>query len=516
MSRDASGLKSKAFIISLGTLTSRMLGLLRDMAMAALFDRHITDAWTVAFRIPNLFRRLFGEGSLSVSFIPLFIDLQHQDSSEKRARNLMNGFYALMLLFLSIMTIWGLLFMDPLLKFLLDPAYIKDGAKFALTLKMAQIMFGFVFFVVSFSYFTGILQALGEFRWPALAPAIFNVVILVFTFLPMGWFPQRGENLAWGVLVGGLLQSLVLIPVLQNKKFFPKVLWQGLTKDLHLLLVRMLPGILGMGLVQLLTLINLSFASGMGDGVVSAIYWADRMLELPLSLVAVSLSAALLPQLSTLWSRGERQALHELESRQLILNGFWAVPCSFGLYFLTNPIVDVLFFRGEFTEQDLLRTTEVLRIYALSLIVLSVTRILSTLLYASHRVMEASICAVLALLLHLWMAPGWIDRAGLQGLMWSTLISLSVNLLLVVAVIANSMGLPHWKKVLLKHLQFSFLSFGIVLSAFWFETLKNITGSATLGLALAMGLGGGFYFFFGHLFNVHEMFDLKKYLTHKK
>jgi putative peptidoglycan lipid II flippase len=263
---------SGAFLLSLGTMTSRILGLIRDMAMAALFDRTITDAWTVAFRLPNLFRRLFGEGSLSLGFIPVFVDLREQDPTGVRARNLMNAFYACLLIFLGILTAWGLFFTEPILQALLDPFYTRHAEKYILTVKMARIMFGFVFFIVSYAYFMAILQALGEFKWPAFAPVVFNVAMITSIFLPQRWFPVPGEALAWGVLAGGILQAFVLIPILHGKNYFPEFRWKGMNEDLRKIFSRLLPALFGMGLLQIMTIINLHFASRLGEGVISSIH----------------------------------------------------------------------------------------------------------------------------------------------------------------------------------------------------------------------------------------------------
>lgn len=497
--------------MSLGTMTSRILGLGRDVAMAALFDRRVTDAWTAAFRLPNLFRRLFGEGSLSVSFIPLFVDLRVQDSSERRARNLVNGFYTLLLLAMAVLTLWGLFFMEPLLRWILDRSYQLDQEKFALTVQMARIMFGFVFFVVSYAYFMGILQALGEFTWPALAPAVFNLTMLVFTFLPDTWFRQHGGGLAWGVLVGGFLQAFVLVPVLQNKNYFPRIVWKGLSEDMRRLLARMGPGLIGMGLVQFMAIVNLHFASRLGEGVLSAIYWADRLLELPLSLVAVSLSSALLPTLSELWSRGRREEIFQTAGEQLIVNGFWVVPSAVGMFVLAGPLVEVLFMRGHFSAEDLRRTTEVLQIYAGSLLALSLVRLLLPMLYAAHRVWGALLCTGISLLVHLLIAPLWMKTAGLQGLIYSTLFSSILNLLLVFLLVVVTLGRPSWGVVVKKYAQFFLLSAGIALCGVLFSWLKGVSGSPLLALLVCLIFSALTYFGLGRAFRVHELFYLEKF-----
>ncbi len=502
--------------MSLGTITSRLLGLARDVAMAAFFDRQVTDAWTAAFRLPNLFRRVFGEGSLAVSFIPLFIDLRRQDrlqsSQADRARNLVNGFYSLLLLVMGGITLMGLVWMEPLLRLLLDSNYVQNRVAFDLTLQMARIMFGFVFCIVSYAYFMGILQALGDFAWAALAPAFFNLTMLVFLFLPSAWFHFKGEQLAWGVLIGGLLQALVLVPVLRNRNYFPRMgrLYAG--PDLRLLLRRMLPGLLGMGLMQIFAVINLHFASRLGEGVLSAIYWADRLLELPLSLVTVSLSSALLPLLSEHWSRKETKEILQLEGEQLIVNGFWIVPAAVGLYVLAGPLVEVLFFRGAFTVTDLERTSEVLRIYAGSLLMASLIRLLLPVLYACHHVGAAALSALICLFLHILIAPLWMDFWGLQGLILSTVLSSFLHLILVLGLIYFKVGRPSWRNVFLKYLGFAALSLPLLLCPWIYSWSSGFARAKVVALTFALLWAVLSYFGLGLLFRVRELELLRNYL----
>lgn len=174
--------------MSLGTLVSRFLGLLRDILLGALFDRIVTDAWTAAFRIPNLFRRLFGEGALSVSFVPEFIEAQSQDSSGLAAKNFANAVYTVLLIFLAIITLLGFVFIEPLFKILLSPEYMLNEARWDLTVRLGRIMFGFVFFICQYAYFMGLLNALGSFALPAAAPALLNISMLIFTVVPTDLF----------------------------------------------------------------------------------------------------------------------------------------------------------------------------------------------------------------------------------------------------------------------------------------------------------------------------------------
>lgn len=443
MSEEARGFKAErkkvagnALRMASGTMTSRILGFLRDMALAAFFDRTITDAWTTAFRLPNLFRRLFGEGSLAVSFIPIFIDLQVQDPQGPRARNLVNAFYTLLIIFLAALTVLGVIFMPEILHLILHKDYSLVPGKFELTVRMARLMFSFVFFVCTYAYGAGLLNALGSFALPALAPALFNISVLIFTFLPGDWFPQRGDGLALGVTVGGILQAAVLWPLLKSRGYLPAWDWQMWTADVREVLRRLLPGLMGLGLLQFMTLLNLHFASHLPEGAISSVYWADRLLELPLSLVAVSLGTALLPRLSELWSSGDKTLLAQTTEESFVLNMSLAWPAALGLFFLAQPIIEVLFKRGHFGADDVTRTAEVLQVYAVTLLFMSSVRVVVPAYYAAKNTWAPALCAGLALLLHMLLAPWLMREAGLRGLVISAMISAAVNLFLLVG------GLP--------------------------------------------------------------------------
>ena len=173
-----------ALQMALGTMSSRVLGLLREVAFAALFSRTVTDAWSAAFRLPNLFRRLLGEGSLSVSFIPVFVESRQGEASGNQqetdlSKNFVSAMFTCLFCFLTLLTVLGVLFADDLLRLILDENYSLVPGKFDLTVRMAQIMFGFIFFMSLFGFFMGVLNALGVFALPALAPTLFNMAMII-------------------------------------------------------------------------------------------------------------------------------------------------------------------------------------------------------------------------------------------------------------------------------------------------------------------------------------------------
>ena len=288
------------------------------------------------------------------------------------------------------------------------------------------------------------LNALGHFSFPALAPTLFNVSLIIFALLPESLsgtgtggtggtgtvFAFRGQALAWGVLIGALLQCLLLIHPLWRKGYLPRLQWniQNIQwKPSLQVLTRMVPVLLGGGIVQIMTLANLYFASALKEGTLSWIYWADRLMELPLSLISVSLSSSLLPALALYRSQNKKKEMASLCKEILSLNYFLCIPAAFAFFYMGTPIVKWIFFRGAFGEEDLLQVSMVLQVYAFTLIATSGSRILSTLFYAEKRLWTATLLGVFSLILHILLIPWCISRWGFLGIPISSCVSAFVN-----------------------------------------------------------------------------------------
>lgn len=416
--------------MAFGTLSSRVLGQLRESLLAAYFDKRVTDAWAAAFRLPNMFRRLLGEGSLSVSFIPVFVDSSIQ--SQARAQNLVNSVYTFLLMVLGCLTAFGVLYPDPLLNAVLDPAYIADTEKYLLTLRLTKIMFGFIFFISSYAFAMGILNALGQFALPAAAPTLWNLCMIISTILPQKWFDHRGDQLAWGVLIGGAIQALILVPSLVKSGYFPILSFDYKNPDFLRVLKNMGPGLIGMGLLQFTTIVNLRFASSLVEGTISYINYVDRLIELPLSLISVSLGTALLPVLSGYLARNDNEKFVLTIQKYLELNLLLTLAAAAGLFSLAEPFVQLIFGHGHFnTPENISMTSQILQTYCWIMIFTSGVRVLTPAFYAVKNTWFPAVVSALSLGLHLILAPILLARYQVHGLMLSTISSATLNLILL-------------------------------------------------------------------------------------
>lgn len=424
-----------ATYMAMGTFSSRILGLLRDAILGAFFSRTVTDAWLVAFRIPNMLRRLFGEGALSVSFIPIFIELMTNPKSKEEGKDfkLACGVFSLLSLILMVLTVVGIIFSEQIVHFIAgEEAYMAIPGKFELTVQMAQIMFAFCFFICVYAYFMAILNAYKKFALAAFAPVLFNVSMIISTLLP-AYAPNTFSDLqlAWGVTIGGFLQMAILIPELIKIKCLPKFTFDMFEKNVLKVFRNMIPGLMGLGVLQIGLIINTRFAASLEEGANSWIYWADRVLELPLSLFAVSLGTALLPTLATHWSRNEKTEMVETANQYLRMIFFVSVPCALGVWFLARPIIETLFLRGKFSTYDVMHTSNVLMIYSIGILSFGGIRVIAPSFYAIKNTYYPAVVSAVCLCVHYFVAQELMADYGINGLAASSMISSALNLVLL-------------------------------------------------------------------------------------
>lgn len=484
---------------------SRVLGLFRDILTAAYFDRTVTDAWIVAFRLPNLFRRMLGEGSFSISFIPIFIDTLAKEGpleANKRARDLVNGLFTLLLCILTVLTALGVVFSEEILRFLVGgEGFMAVPDKFAITVYMAKIMFGFIFFISLFAYFMAILNSFKKFAAAAFAPTLFNVAMIISAL-----FTQKisvpGDTLAWAVLFGGFLQMAFLIPSLIKLNALPKLsstMWSG---DIARVFRGLVPSWIGVGILQITAMINVRLGSELGEGTHSWIYLADRILELPLSLVAVSMSSALLPTLSQLWSHGHKEEMVATSEKYLRATLFLSIPAAVGVYCLAEPIVTVLFNHGRFSPKDIEMTSSLLRIYSVAILTYGGIRVIVSPFYAIKNTWLPAAVSAICLVVHYLLASNLIYSWGVQGITASSVISSALNLTMLAVCHSTMIGKFHLKVFAVSFSKYVVAALGMaaVLMVYnpIYYTLSSAIGmpkiAGQISLALVVCSGAATYF----------------------
>jgi putative peptidoglycan lipid II flippase len=432
-----------AGLAGVATLTSRILGLVRDQVLAALFGAgDAMDAFLVAFRIPNLVRDLFAEGAMSAAFVPTFtrqLTLRGKDDAWRLGNSVVN---ALVLITGAAVAI-GYVFATPLVS-LYAEGFAAVPGKLELTVRLARVMMPFLTCVAVAAALMGMLNSLRHYFVPALAPAMFNVVSIVFAIVLTPLMPRFGlppiMSIAIGALVGGIAQVAIQWPPLRREGFRYEPVVDRADPALHRVLVLMGPGTIGLAATQLNLFVSTYLAAQQGTGAVSWLQYAFRVMYLPLGLFGVSIATAVLPAAARHAAAEDRAAIRSTVSRGLALMLMVNVPATCGLILLSSEIIRLLFERGHFTPADTAATAAALRLYAAGLVGYSTSRIASPVFYALGRSRVPVALSTISVLVNLTLSLLLVGRFGFEGLAAATSMAALVNAALCLAVLRFQLG----------------------------------------------------------------------------
>lgn len=411
-----------ASTVSLLTLASRVTGLVREQLVAAYFGASAaTDAFNVAFRIPNLFRRLFAEGAFSQAFVPLLAATRERegDESTRRLIDAVGTVLAWALLAACVIGVAG----APVLVWLMASGL----ERFDSAVLMTRWMFPYIGFMSMVALAAGILNTWKRFAVPAATPVLLNLAVIGAAVWGTPWFERQGWDpilaLAGGVMLGGLLQAAVQVPALLRLGLMPKIgfsparigaAWRH--PGVHTILQRMAPALLGVSVAQISLLINTQIASHVAVGAVSWLTYADRLMEFPTALLGVALGVVLLPQLSAAQGRGDAAAYSGMLDWGLRLVVLLALPCAVALIVFPQALIAVLFHYGAFDAEDVRQTTRALMGYGAGLMGLVAIKVLAPGFYAREDTKTPVKIAIGVLIatqaMNAVFVP-WIGHAGL-------------------------------------------------------------------------------------------------------
>ncbi len=370
-----------AGVVGFFTLLSRIFGLLRDILIGYLFGvRGPADAFFIAFRIPNLLRRLTAEGAFSAGFVPVFTDYLTNRTKEE-ALEVARLVFTFAALVLGVLTVLGILFASPL-TYLFAPGFFANAEKFNLTVFLTRLMFPYVFFVSMVALAMGFLNSFRHFMAPALSPVLLNVSIIVCALMITPMLSKPVVSLGYGVLVGGIIQLALQIPFLSRYGLSFVPCFRFKHPALRRLLLLMGPAVLGAAVYQINVLVSSILASMLAEGSVSSLYYADRLLQFPLGVFAIALGTAALPSFSSLAARKDFTALKEGLSYSLRLVNFMTLPATLGLMVLSIPVFALLFQRGAFDAQATMLAAQALVLFSFGLWGISGTKLVVPAFYA--------------------------------------------------------------------------------------------------------------------------------------
>ncbi len=348
------------------TMASRILGFARDILIAALLGAGpVADAFFVAFKLPNFFRRLFAEGAFSAAFVPLFTRQLSENgavAAKRFAEEVLSVLVVLLLLFCSLVQI-----AMPWAMYGFAPGFAADPEKFDLAIELTRITFPYLLFISLVSQLGGILNSLGKFAAAAATPILLNIALIGALLGLTPYVETAGHALAWGVFAAGVIQFLWLIAACRRAGMSLRLPRPSLSPRVRRLLMLILPGAVGAGVVQINLLIGIVIASLLPTGSVSFLYFADRVTQLPLGVIGVAVGTALLPLMSRqLRDHDEGAAMTSL-NRALELALFLTIPAALALVVIPGPIISVLFERGEFDAAAGVATADALVAYSVGL-----------------------------------------------------------------------------------------------------------------------------------------------------
>jgi putative peptidoglycan lipid II flippase len=348
------------------TMMSRVLGFARDILIAAILGAGpVADAFFVAFKLPNFFRRLFAEGAFNAAFVPLFsgrLATEGQASARSFAMAVLSVMAVFLYLFVTALQI-GM----PWLMYLFAPGFVHEPEKFGLAVELARITFPYLLFISLVSLLGGILNSLGRFAAAAATPIILNIVLIAAILGATPFLPTPGHALAWGVAAAGVAQFLWLIVACHRAGMSLPLVRPRLSPGVRRLLRLMLPGAVGAGVVQINLLIDIVIASLLPTGAVSFLYYADRVNQLPLGVVGVAIGTALLPLLSRQLREGNGADAQYSMNRGIEVALLLTVPGAAALLVIAEPVIAVLFQRGAFDSATTVATAHALMAYAIGL-----------------------------------------------------------------------------------------------------------------------------------------------------
>lgn len=491
-------------------LISRVLGLVREQVFAAMFGAsNATDAYQIAFRIPNLLRDLFAEGAMSAALVPTFIKVQKEDGA-LRGWQLATRVFVVLLIVVSLIAAVAILFADPLVGFYAS-AYKSVPGKFELTVTMTRTMMPFFPLIALAAACMAILNACGKFFMPSFASAMFNAVSIIVGVILARWFPSIGrapiEGMAYGVVAGGLIQILIQIPVLYRQGYRP--IWKSPLKvpalkdpGLRRMMFLMIPGTVGLAATQINILVNSIFATSVGEGAVSWLNYSFRLMQFPIGIFGVSLATATLPMFSRFWTENQYEeasvALLKSVKRVFAIN----FAASAGLAFLGVPIISLIFEHGRFRHDDAVATAHALAAYAVGLTAYSVVKVLVPICYAIGETKVAVFSSFFSVTCNLIFNLLFVKELGFVGLAFGTSLTAVLNSLLLWWLISRKMKQRQvsakTKEMLFSCANFAFaaLMMGVAVwcvdtyllepleptNPFWFRLVR-----VSVGLVLGMG-----------------------------
>lgn len=457
-------------IMAFATGLSRVAGLVRDMVVATVFGAGFAaDAFFVAFTIPNLLRRFFAEGSLTAAFVPTFSEVHHRDGFEA-SREVFRICWTLMLLVLAGVTLVGI-FSSPWVVQLIGYGFSDIPGKLELTDLLNRIMFPYIFFVSLVALLAGVLNVQGHFLSPSLSPVLLNLAMITSALFLAPLFSTPIVALAVGVLIGGVVQLLMQLPVLYRFGYDLRLDFRFAHPSVRRITRLMVPGIVGVAIYQINVVVTRLFASLLEEGSVSWLYYGQRLFEFPQGIFVVSLAQAVLPSMSRQLAAHDDQGFRESLRFGLALILLVTLPAAVGMVLCSQAIYSLFFLGGAFTANDVTQSAEALAWYAPGLVFVGISRVVAPTFYALQDTRTPVWVSFWTLLVSVGGSIVLMGPMRHMGLALALTLSSIFNALVLIWLLNRRMG-------------------GINLLGMWSFSLRLVPGLLVMGLVVFTILDG--------------------------
>ena len=437
-------LLSTTSIFSFYTLISRVLGYVRDILIAIFLGASIfADAFFVAFRIPNTFRRLFAEGTFNAAFVPSYTseNIKGKNYSQKFADEVFN----LLLISLLFIVLLAEIF-TPFLVYLIAPGFFSNSEKFNLAIELTRITFPFLLFVSISSFFAGILNSNNKFAAAAAAPIILNLILILALFVAYFFGLNYTKVLSYGVFFSGVIQLLFLV-YFSRKYYFPRVkLRYNFTYKVKSFLKKLLPSIFSSGVTQINILIGTIIAS-FQTGAVSYLYYADRIYQINLAIAGIAVGTVSLPALSKAFKIKDLSKVSNIQNKSIELSLLFSIPASVGLVIAAEEIVSALFGYGSFTTKDIEMTSIALMFFGYGVVAFALIKILANFFFARNNTKTPFYISTFVVILNILISVIFFNSLGFIIIPIATSISTWVGIIVYIYLLNNDHILILQKKL---------------------------------------------------------------------
>ncbi len=427
--------------VSAGTAVSRIFGYIRDMLVAYMFGAGMfADAFYAAFRIPNLIRRMLGEGSFSAAFIPVFSEYLHT-KTKTETQKLINVVFTLLFIVLLVITALGMFF-SPLLVKIIAYGFTSDPEKLQLTIELTRLMFPFLLFICLAAMLLALLNTLSSFFIPAIAPAnlSFAEIIYILALAPLLSPGNQIKGLAISVIFGGLGHFLMQYPTLRN-------LGWKLSFDFHFnhpgikkIIFLMIPSIIGISVDQINTFVDTICASFLGNGAITALYYSNRLMQLPLAIFGLAMATVSLPMMSKSVATKNLEELKETLNFSIRVSIIALLPATIGLMAIGLPIIQILFERGKFDTFASLLTNKALFYYVLGLPAFAITKIFANTFFSFQDTKTPVKIAFVVMFIHVILCVVLMRPLGVGGLALATSLCAYMNVFMLFYKLRKKIG----------------------------------------------------------------------------